>query len=239
MSDETLWDFPADEPVERHGEFTLTVVRPPFPGPDGALPAHDEARARAFAEAFGTVGRVLDHQETIPVTELIEVDTRADLEVIRVGCWGGVTQINDPALISLSERFPIEEQAEALAERHPDAVIVAAADMDLPGADYGTWKIVHPDGARIFAAGFAGEEDWDVEGEVTAVLDAFGITREQAAAVGVDPAHPPRSFAWDALAGLALKAVSPTDRRGLMASVFRVRRTEDAVAAMEDTWFET
>ncbi|MBO3677381.1 DUF6333 family protein [Streptomyces sp. NEAU-YJ-81] len=135
MSDETLWDYPADEPVERHGEFTLTVVHPPFPGPDGVLEAHDEARARSFAEAFGTVDRVLDGQGTIPVTELIEVDTRADLDVIRVGCWGGVIQINDPALISLSESFPIEEQANALAERYPDAVIVAAAGMDLPGAD--------------------------------------------------------------------------------------------------------
>ncbi|PNG92981.1 DUF6333 family protein [Streptomyces malaysiensis] len=238
MSDETLWDHPSDEPVERHGEFTLTVVHPPFPGPDGVLGAHDEARARAFAETFGTVHQVLDEQGTIPVTEFIDVDTRADLEVIRVGCWGGVTEINDPALISLSERFPVQEQAEALADRHPDAVIVAAAEMDLPGADYGTWKIVHPDGARIFAAGFSGEEDWDVEGEVTAVLDAFGTTPERAAAVGVDPAQPPRSFAWDALARLALKAVSPTDRRGLMASVFRVRHTEDAIVAMEDTWFE-
>ncbi|MET8180628.1 DUF6333 family protein [Streptomyces sp. NPDC005336] len=238
MSDETLWDYPSDEPVERHGEFTLTVVPPPFPGPDGVLAAHDQARARSFAEAFGTVDRVLDDQGTIPVTELIDVDTRADLDVIRVGCWGGVTEINDPALISLSERFPIQEQAEALADRYPDAVIVAAADMDLPGADYGTWKIVHPDGARLFAAGFAGEENWDVEGEVTAILDAFGITPEQAAAAGVNPAHTPRSFAWDALAGLALKAVSPTDRRGLMASVFRVRRTEDAVVSMEDTWFD-
>ncbi|MGW7754706.1 DUF6333 family protein [Streptomyces violaceusniger] len=238
MSDETLWDYPADEPVERHGEFTLTVVHPPFPGPEGVLEAHDEAGARSFAEAFGTVDRVLDGQGTIPVTELIEVDTRADLDVIRVGCWGGVIQINDPALISLSESFPIEEQAEALADRYPDAVIVAAAGMDLPGADYGTWKIVHPGGARIFAAGFAGEENWDVAGEVTAILDAFGITPEQAAAAGVNPAHAPRSFAWDALAGLALKAVSPTDRRGLMASVFRVRRTEDAVVSMEDTWFD-
>ena len=238
MPDETLWDYPPDEPTERHGEFTLTVVHPPFPGPDGVLVAHDEVRARTFAEAFGTVYRVLDHQGAIPATEPIDVDTRADLDVVRVGCWGGVTEINDPALISLSERFPIEEQAEALADRHPDAVIVAAADMDLPGADYGTWKIIHPDGARVFAAGFSGEENWDVEGEVTAILDAFGITVEQAAAVGVDPAHTPQSFAWVALAGLALKAVSPTDRRGLMASVFRVQHTEDAVAAMEDTWFE-
>ncbi|MBB4782648.1 DUF6333 family protein [Streptomyces rapamycinicus] len=120
MSDETLWDFPSDEPVERHGEFTLTVVRPPFPGPDGALPAHDEARARAFAEAFGTVDRVLDHRETIAVTELIEVDTRADLEVIRVGCWAGVTEINDPALISLSERFlPAQQGNPAAPQHHP------------------------------------------------------------------------------------------------------------------------
>ncbi|MEW2297747.1 DUF6333 family protein [Streptomyces sp. NPDC006743] len=237
MTDNSFWDSAPDEPVARHGEFRLTVVHSPHPGPEGPLAAHDPVRAREFAAAFGTVDAVLGDLGTVPATDAIPLGTRSDLDLVRVGCWGGVTEIRDAALANIAGTFPVDEQADALARRLPGAVVVASVVVD-HNSPYEAWKFVHPSGVNVFAAGWGGEADWTVLGDPAEVVTAFGIDPARLAERGVDPADEPGTLDWSGLARLALARVAPLDRRGLAASVFRVRHTEEATGDMEETWLQ-
>jgi len=237
MTDDSFWDSPPDQYLARHGEFRLTVVHAPYPGPEGRLAAHDALQAGQFAAAFGTVDAVLDDLGILPATDPVPFAVRADLDLVRVGCWGNVTEIRDPALANLSGTFPVDEQVDALAERFPDAVIIASAIVD-HSTRWGAWKIVHPRGVNVFAAGWSGEPDWDFEGDPAAVIAAFGIEADRIAQEGIGIDDEPDAFDWSGLTRLALARVAPLDRRNLDASVFRVRHTEEATGDMEDTWIE-
>ncbi|MEU5087578.1 DUF6333 family protein [Streptomyces sp. NPDC021356] len=238
MTDNSFWDSSPDEAVARHGEFRLTVAHPPLPGPEGRLAAHDAARAREFAAAFGTVDAVLEDLGTVPATDAIPLWTRTDLDLVRVGCWGGVTEIRDAALANTSGTFPVDEQADALARLFPGAVVVASAVVD-HNSPYGAWKFVHPSGVNVFAAGWGGQGDWTVLGDPAAVVAAFGIDPARLAEKGIDTGAEPGALDWSGLARLALARVAPLDRRGLSASVLRVRHTEEATGDMEETWIES
>ncbi|MFJ1548515.1 DUF6333 family protein [Streptomyces sp. NPDC088246] len=121
------------------------------------------------------------------------------------------------------------------AERFPGAVIIGSARIDHNVA-YGTHVIYHPDGARLFAAGWSGEEDWDREGTPHDVIGAFGISPDALERQGIDLDADPGSFSWEGLTRLALQRVTPLLRKGRTLSVFRVRHTEGTTGDLEDTW---
>ncbi|MFI6848953.1 DUF6333 family protein [Kitasatospora sp. NBC_00085] len=66
MTDPSFRTCAPDRRVDGWGEYTITVLRPPFPASTGpstlatvaALAPHDPAAARRFAGAFGTVDSV-------------------------------------------------------------------------------------------------------------------------------------------------------------------------------------
>ncbi|MFJ6635001.1 DUF6333 family protein [Streptomyces sp. NPDC091376] len=235
MTDNDFWDCPPEQGIAQHGEFRLTLVERPFPGGAAELPAHDPVRAREFAGAFGTIDAVVEEAGRIEATERPPFETRADLDLVGVGCWGAVTEVNDPALVVTGGAFPLADQAQALAESFPGAVVIGSATID-HNMTYGTHVIHHPDGARLFAAGWSGEGDWDVEGSPRQVVDAFGVRPEDLERKGVDLDADPGDFAWQALVRLALQSVSPLLRKGRELSVFRVRHTEGATGDLEETW---
>ncbi|MFF7261963.1 DUF6333 family protein [Streptomyces sp. NPDC008159] len=237
MSDESFWGVGPEQPVVRYGEFSLTVVDAPFPGAAGRLPEHDAERAREFAGSFGTVDAVLEDLGAVSATDAVDLATRADLDVVRVGCWGGVTEILDPALAHCGDTFPVLEQARALRERFPAAAVVAAATLE-HHTPHGAWVIAHPDGTSVFAAGWQGQGDWDLDGDVRAVVAAFGIPEDALDEEGIDLDDDPGSLDWDALARLALEQVAPLDHEQRVMSAFRVRHTEDTTFDMEESWLE-
>ncbi|GAA0472223.1 DUF6333 family protein [Streptomyces olivaceiscleroticus] len=238
MTYDSFWDFPPDEPIARHGEFSLTLIRPPFPGPGVQPPAHDPEEARRFVGDFGTIEGVVEELAPVPATDAVPLGTRADLDLVRVGCWGGVTEIKDPALAPHSGgTFPTLEQAELLERRFPDAAVVASATLD-HAMTYGAWSIHHPNGARLFAAGWHGEDGWDVDGDARAVLAAFGALGF-ASDADLDLDADPADFDWNGLARACLKGVTSIDRRSRTMSVFRVHRSEEVVGDMEENWLET
>ncbi|MGW2404780.1 DUF6333 family protein [Streptomyces sp. NPDC001739] len=244
MTDSTLtassfWDFPPDADVVRYGAYELTLVRPGAPTDATGLPAHDPAAARRFAESFGTIDAVLEDLGTVPATDDASAGTRADLELVRVGCWGGVTEITDPGLVQCNGSYPVEKEAESLAERFPDAVIIASCTVE-DKLTYGAYKIIHPSGVRLFAAGqyAASQEYWDVEGSPVDVAAAFGITAAELSDAYVDLDAAAHEFSWESLCRLALKKVAPLDHTGRLTSLFRVRHTEDVTGHMEEMWLE-
>jgi hypothetical protein len=95
----------------------------------------------------------------------VSAGTRADLELVRVGCWGGVTKITDPGLVHCNGLYPVEEQAESLAERFPGAVIIASCAIDY-NMTYGAWKIIHPDGTGRTASVFRVKHTEDATGNM-------------------------------------------------------------------------
>ncbi|MER7727987.1 DUF6333 family protein [Streptomyces sp. NPDC096323] len=235
MSYDDFWEYPPDRGIAQHGEFRLTVVEAPFPGGSGVLPAHDPVRARELTASLGTVDAVVGESGRIEAVERAPFGTRADLDLVGVGCWGPVTEVNDPALASTDGSFPLAEQADALAARFPGAVVIGSARID-HSASYGAHVILHPDGVRLFAAGWSGEGDWDREGSVREVVEVFGIGGQERAEAGIELDDDPEEFAWEGLTRLALGRVAPMARAGRVLSVFRVRRTEEVAGDLEDTW---
>lgn len=234
-TDNDFWDYPPEQDIARYGEFRLTLVEQPFPVGAKDLPAHDPDRAREFAAALRTVDAVVEEAERIEAVERPPFATRADLDLIGVGCWGAVTEINDPALALSGGNHPLAEQAAALAERFPGAVVVGSATID-HSITYGTHVIHHPDGVRLFGAGWSGEGGWERLGTPREVVDAFGIDADDLAREDVDLDADPGSFYWEGLARLALLRVTPLHRKGRALSVLRVRHTEKAIGDLEDTW---
>ncbi|UGY93059.1 DUF6333 family protein [Streptomyces gobiensis] len=235
MTDNDFWDCPPEQGIAQYGEFRLTLIERPFPVGGSVLPAHDPARAREFAAAFGTIDTVVEEVDRIEATERPPFATRADLDLVSVGCWGTVTEVNDPALVFTGGTFPLAEQADELAERFPGAVIIGSATIDY-SVTYGTHVIYHPDGARLFAAGWSGERDWDREGTPQEVINAFGIGPDALERADIDLDAHPGAFPWEGLTRLALQRVTPLLRKGRTLSVFRVRHTEEATGDLEDTW---
>ncbi|MDQ8701302.1 DUF6333 family protein [Streptomyces sp. LHD-70] len=244
-ADTSSWYTPADAEVDYVGEYRLTVVRhaatTPAASAGAELSAHDPVAARRFAESFGTIETVVDDLGTAAATEGLFAETRADLELVRVGCWGDVIEITDPGLVHRDGSHPVEAEAEALAERYPDAVVIAwcVIDYNMP---LGAWKIIHPDGTRLFAADGAKEGDWELDGSVAAVTTAFGITAQDIADADLELGEEGMGPNWDGLCTLALSKVSPLyregeeGREGRELSVFRVAHTEDAIDDMEEIW---
>ena len=236
------WTCPPDREVDGWGDFTITVLHPPFPttaGPStlamiAGLAPHDPVRAREFAEAFGTVEAVL---EELPRTDTVSVfpATRSDLDVIRVGVWGNVIGISDPALADNGTNCPLLEEVEALHKLYPDARIVGSAHNDM-GADHSEDAILLPGGLMLHSEGWDSSR-WDLTGDPHAILAALGTTAESL--VGTDAelaAGSPADTNWQAFGSLALGPLDPWHFDVVQMSAFRVRHTEYYTGLMEEVW---
>ncbi|MFI6449363.1 DUF6333 family protein [Kitasatospora sp. NPDC050543] len=242
MTDTSFWTCPPDREVNGWGEYTITILQPPFPTSTGPstrttiadLAPHDPVRARRFAESFGTVDCVL---EELPLTNSVASfpATRADLDVIRVGCWGNVIAISDPALADNGNMCPLLEETEALHQRYPDARIVGSVGVDM-GENHSEDTIHLPGGVMLHYEG------WDstlrqLTGDPHAVLDALGLT--PAALAGHDAElddEEPAFTNWQAFGRLALGPYDPWGFETLPMSAFRVRHTEGYTSLMEEIW---
>ncbi|MEV5968380.1 DUF6333 family protein [Streptomyces sp. NPDC051921] len=236
---DTFWTRPADTRVSGSGECTLTVLTPPFPDSIGSFPPHDPVRARAFAESFPTVERIVEDLGVMPADQVPEPGTREGLDVIAVGCWGGVTCVSDPALADDGTDCAVREEARALHRRYPGSLVVGSAHVDL-GEDHVEDVVLLPDGTLLHASGYPGFEDpWESQGDPRAVLRALGVdvdlldedTRED---LGLD--GEPHLTNWEMVISLALQDRDPRRQPHLDVSVFRVRHTRAYTATMEEMW---
>ncbi|WP_329118727.1 DUF6333 family protein [Streptomyces sp. NBC_01353] len=235
----TFWTRPADTRVSASGECTLTVFTPPFPESIGAFAPHDPVRARAFAEGFPTVEQVVEDLGVMAADQVPEPETREGLDVISVGCWGGVICISDPALADDGTDCTVREEARALHARYPGSLVVGSAHVDL-GEDHVEDVVLLPDGTMLHASGYAGfEEPWESEGDPRSVLQALGVDvdaldEETQEDLGLDAE--PHITNWEMLVSLAFQGRDPRRQPRLEVSVFRVRHTREYTATMEELW---
>ncbi|KJK58395.1 DUF6333 family protein [Saccharothrix sp. ST-888] len=242
MTDIDHWDLPPDREVDGFAECTLTLVLPPFAphsratrtSVDGFAP-HDPTRARAFVESFPTVEAVLDE---LPPTDAgpEHPGDRADLDLVRVGCWGNVIAMADFAITDFGDFGALLDTTTALAERFPDARIIGSASLD--GGAHHVETVVHlPGGLRLYSEGWADGDRYDLDGDPHAIARAVGIAPEVLAARDFDLDGAPWSVGWTAFGHFLLEPYDPWGYKALRMSHFRVRHTEDATLRMEDVWF--
>lgn len=236
MTDDSIWDLPSDAPTARTGTFRLTMIERPFPVPYGSLPPHDHARARDIAASLTSVEEITAELGSRPAGEESPHETRADLEQIRVGCWGPVTEITDAAFAHRGGFTPLADHAEALAKLHPNAALIGSAAVDF-SLRYRCFLFLHPDGTRLRADGWAGEDPWTVIGSVPDTIDAFAA-HNALEEVDFHADAEPRVMAWSELEDVILRTVMPARRRNERVSVFRVRRPREVAVDLEETWLE-
>ncbi|MGP8304168.1 DUF6333 family protein [Streptomyces inhibens] len=237
MTDTTFWTCPPDREVRGHGDdYTLTLLLPPFPTGTVNLPPHDPERARHFAENFDTVDEILEELPPVSAGNYLPLETRSDLDIIKVGCWGNVISISDPALAESIGDLPLLGASATLRERYPDARIVGSAHVDC-GEDHTEDIIQLPGGVMLHAEGWPCVEPLDVTGDPQAVVRALGISPEPLAEEEIDLDAASDEIDWRALGRLALGPCDPWGRPDLQMSVFRVRHTSSATFRMRETWF--
>ncbi|WP_259407956.1 DUF6333 family protein [Streptomyces akebiae] len=236
MTDDSFWTLPPDRVVRGSmGHCNLTVLLPPFDVDAGTLPANDPARAAEFAASFGTVDEVLEDLGPRPVLDVPYPYVRTDLDVVQAAVWGHVLGFSDPALADAGDDNPLLSEARSLREWYPDARIVGRVDFH-GGASHTEDLVWLPDGTMFHAAGWAGDEPFEVTGDPAAVASALGIPAEKLADLGLDE-EDPADIPWADLAALALAESDPWGRRQLHTTAFRVRHTEFATSTMEELYF--
>ncbi|MFI0226776.1 DUF6333 family protein [Streptomyces lydicus] len=236
MTDNSIWDCPPEAPVLRTGSFRLTMIERPFPGPAGSLPPHDHARARDIAAGLTTVEEITAGPEPRHDSDEFPHETRADLEQLRVGCWGPVTEITDAAFAHRGEFTPLADHAEALAKLHPNAALIGSVTVDF-SIRYRAFLFRHPDGTQLWADGWAGEDPWTVIGNVHDTIDAFAV-HSALEDVDFNAAAEPHVMAWSELEDALLRTLMPVRRHGRMLSDFRVTRPREVAVHLEETWLE-
>lgn len=242
MTDEGFWTCPPDREVHGWGDYTITIVHPPFPTSTDpstsatitALAPHDPARAREFAESFGTVDAVL---EELPLTDTVSAgpSTRADLDIIKVGCWGNVVGVSDPALADNGNDLPLLRETEALHKRYPDARIIGAVNVDM-GETHSENAVHLPGGLTLHYSGWDSDL-CDLTGDPHAILRALGVPPESLAGQDAEPdEEDPAATSWYAFGNLALGPLNPWHFETVQMSAFRVRHTAEYTALMEEIW---
>jgi len=243
MIDNGFWTCPPDRKVYGWGEYTITILHPPFPTTTdrstlttiAELAPHDPAQARQFAETFGTVDAVL---EELPLTNTVSdfPATRADLDIIKIGCWGNIIGISDPALADNGNDRPLLDETTALHQRYPDARIVGSVSNDMGMTHYES-TIHLPEGLMLHYEGWSGEPHWDLTGDPHAILHALGSTPESLAGHDAElDEDDPSCTNWNAFGNLALGPRAPWHFETVQMSSFRVRHTEDYTSLMEEIW---
>ncbi|WP_435602310.1 DUF6333 family protein [Streptomyces sp. bgisy130] len=238
MTDNSMWEHPANALILRHGGYTLTVIDNPTPHAFSPLPPNDRTRARQVAESLLTVESVGAELDPLPATDIDVAPhhTRSDLEQVHIGCWGPVTEITDAALADRTGFFSLRDHAEELAKAYPNAAILGSAWIDFSIA-YSAYVFIHPSGPRLWADGYSGEGDWDVRDDsVSDVIAAFDAAADldSGFAYDAEPGH----MQYDAVQEACLSALMPRERRELMLSSFRVTRTQEAIDDLEETWLD-
>ncbi|MGW2111763.1 DUF6333 family protein [Streptomyces sp. NPDC001948] len=237
MTDTTFWACPPDREVRGHGDdYTLTLLLPPFPAGTVNFSPHDPEEARHFAENFDTVDEILEELPPGSACGSPAPETRADLDIIKVGCWGNVISITDPALADSIGDSPLLGASNTLRSRYPDARIVGSADVHC-GGDHTEDIIRLPGGLMLHAEGWSGVEPLEVTGDPQAVVRALGISSETLAEEAIDLDEESDEIDWRALGRLALGPCDPWGRVDLRMSVFRVRHTSGSTFRMEESWF--
>ncbi|WP_158847889.1 DUF6333 family protein [Saccharothrix deserti] len=242
MIDNGFWETPPDQEVDGYGEGTITLVFPPFQPYSRPTPAsaanfapHDPVRARAFAESFPTVEAIL---EELPLTDASpeSAATRADLELVRVGCWGNVIAISDYALADRGLVCPLLDVTSALAERHPEARIIGDASVNA-GETHVETAIHLPGGLELYSEGWpATDGHFEFRGSVHDIARAVGISREALAEEYIHLDEEPSAIPLEHFGRVLLWPYSPWGRAALEMSHFRVRHTKNATAHMEEIW---
>ncbi|ARH95606.1 hypothetical protein STRMOE7_29215 [Streptomyces sp. MOE7] len=236
MTDINFWTRPADRMVRGGGHYNITVLQPPFAVRAEDLPPNDPVAARAFAEAFPTVDAVLEELDPVVAYATPYLATRADLDVIQVGCWGNVLAISDPAMVDDGNGTPLLYEVTRLRERFPDARIVGRVEVDC-GEDH-TEDIIHlPEGPMFHASGWPTMDPWQLTGDPHAVAAALGIGADVLEEHDIDFDADPGDVAWADFATLALGEADPWPMASLKTSVFRVRHTESYTRTMEELYF--
>jgi uncharacterized protein DUF6333 len=227
-----------DQEVNGYGEFTIAVVLPPFPPHARSKPAnfapHDPARARAFAESFPTVETVLEEladTDAVPASP----QTRADLDLVAVGCWGSVIGISDPALAGDSFDKTLWDVTSALAERHPEARIIGSESIDR-GENHSQSAVHLPGGLKLYSEGWPGPDQFSLDGDPHAIARAVGVSAEVLAAAYIDLDDEPWTIPWGHFGRQLLNPSDPWGYADLRMSEFRVRRTEEATLHLEEIW---
>lgn len=238
----SYWTSPPDCDVNGWGDYTITILHPPFPTSTERstittvkeLAPHDPARARQFVETFGTVEAVL---EELPATDTVSASpwTRADLDIIRVGCWGNIIGISDPALADNGIECPLLTETEALHKRYPDARIIGSVSTDM-GANH-TEDTIHLPGVPTLHYSGWDSDLYDLTGDPHAILRALGITAESLIGEYAElDEEDPASTNWQAFGNLALGPWSPWHFDTVQMSAFRVRHTKHYTELMEEIW---
>jgi hypothetical protein len=227
-----------DQEVNGHGESTIAVVLPPFHPHSRSSPAnfapHDPAHARAFAESFPTIEAVL---EELPRTNAVSVSpqTRADLDLVAVGCWGGIIATSDFALADDGLEGTLLNVTSALAERYSEARIIGAANIDR-GENHDETAIHLPCGLKLHTEGWPAADQFSIDGDPHAIVRALGISAEVLASAYIDLDDEPSTISWEHFGRQLLDPYNPWGFAELQMSHFRVRHTEEATLHMEDIW---
>ncbi|MFE9856461.1 DUF6333 family protein [Streptomyces sp. NPDC005780] len=239
MTENSFWTCPPQAQVRGSGQYTVTLVLPPYPDAAAGFPPNDPEAARKFAASFGTVDTVLEYGGERNISDGFALTARDDLEWIQVGVWGNVIGIADPALADEGNSWPVLEQVGNLAKRFPGAKIVGAATVDC-GAVHEEAAWVVPGFEPVHSEGWPDGDElppWTLEGDPAAVLEACGVTARTAqdADITYDPEDPAATY-WGGLGELILGAQHPWRRPQLWTSAFRVRHTHAATDLMEEVW---
>ncbi|MFG2892497.1 DUF6333 family protein [Streptomyces sp. NPDC048248] len=237
MTEANFWTCPPDREVGGYGDdYTLALVLPPFPAGTVNFSPHDPEEARQFAENFDTVDEILEELPPVSAADHQAPETRADLDIIKVGCWGNVISITDPALADNIGDLPLLGASTTLRKRYPDARIVGSANVDL-GEDHTEDIVQLPGDLMLHTEGWPGVDPLEVTGDPHAVMRALGISLETLAEEEIDLDEESDEIDWRALGRLALGPSDPWGRSDLRMSVFRVRHTSGSTFRMEESWF--
>ncbi|MFI8960678.1 DUF6333 family protein [Streptomyces sp. NPDC053493] len=228
-------------PVDKWGTYELTLLFPPFTptGPtlsDAPAPPNDPVRARRVAESLGTVAEVVEELPSRALDDLPSPGTRDDLDVVAVGCWGGLVLVVDPALASDAVVSSMAEEIGRQRALHPDARITGAVFLDA-GQEFSEYLVDLPGGPALRVGGWDDEEEWARHGDPEEILRTLDVD-PAGHGEDLDLDEDPRFVDWDAFLALALgPQVTDGDRSRLRPSLFRVRRSERGAAALADVWF--
>lgn len=227
-----------DTPVDKWGHYELLLLFPPFTRDAGTeAPPNDAARARRVVESLGTVAEVLEELPSRALDRLPVPETRAGLDVVAVGCWGGTVLVVDPALAGDAVVAAMAEEVDGQRALHPEARIAGSVRLDA-GQEYREFLLDLPGGPALRVGGWGDDEEWTVTGDPAEQLRALDVDPDGHGDADVDLEEEPRYVDWDAYGLLALgRQVTDGDRSRLRPSLFRVRRTQRAAADLNDVWF--
>ncbi|MFB4273444.1 DUF6333 family protein [Nonomuraea sp. GTA35] len=207
----------------RDSRTELTIVAPDadLAAVIAGTAAHDPEQALRIVTTLDAVMEVAEVLEPRPLSDCTLMPYEpADLDLVVVGCWGGVIHVNDPGLAGELTDFA---ELEVLNQRqlHPEARIASSVFLDMV-ADLAEVIIALPEMKPVRK--FNDSEEVHVEGDLSALLHALGWGEAS-------------DLDFEELRRHALGFASyDAGPERLLVSTFRVRRTEEIVCGMKAVW---